>query len=96
MAAVSQKSLPRSARSCRQHNREKRFEGISWLTVEPEDLVSRLIEGRTVADQGDTIDVTNWAGEQTAKRLLTDYGRVEKLVQIAATVGVEAGDVTVT
>ena len=58
------------------------------MAVGPEVLVNHLIEGRKAADRGDTID-TDWTREQIAKRFFTDRGYVEKLVQIAATEGVE-------
>jgi hypothetical protein len=42
------------------------------------------------ADREDTADVTDGAREQIAKRFYTDHRGIEKLVQIAATEGVEA------
>jgi hypothetical protein len=36
------------------------------------------------------MDVTNWTQKQMAKRVFADNRKIEKLVQIAATEGVEA------
>jgi hypothetical protein len=36
------------------------------------------------------MDVTNWTQKQMAERFFTDHGHIERLVQIAATQGVEA------
>jgi hypothetical protein len=42
------------------------------MTVGSEDLVNDLIDGKMVADRGETIDVTDWAGEQIIKRFFTE------------------------
>jgi hypothetical protein len=49
-----------------------------------------LIEGKKAADRGDTAEVTDWTQEEIAGRFFTDHRHIERLVQIAATEGVEA------
>ena len=60
------------------------------MTVDPEDLVNRLMKGKKAADRGETIDVTNWTQEQDRRTVFHGPGEIEKLVRIAATEGVEA------
>jgi hypothetical protein len=60
------------------------------MTVGSENPVNRLIDDKKVADQGETFDVTDRPREQSANRFFADHGRIEKLVQIFATEGVEA------
>jgi hypothetical protein len=47
------------------------LEEISRRTVGPEDLVSRLIKAKRVADRGETIDVTGWTREEITERFFT-------------------------
>jgi hypothetical protein len=60
------------------------------MTVGPEDLKNCLIDGRKAAGRGEAMDVKDWTREQIAKPCFADHGRIEKLVQIFATEGVEA------
>jgi hypothetical protein len=60
------------------------------MAVGPEDLANQLVEGKKAADRRDTADVTERTREQIANRFFADHGRIEKLVQIFATKGVEA------
>jgi len=69
---------------------ENRLKKISRMAVWPEDLASCLIEGKMAADPGEPMDVTDWTQEQIAERFFTDHRHIEKLVQIAATKGIEA------
>jgi hypothetical protein len=62
----------------------------SRISVAPQDHTNLLIEGKKAADRGDTIDVTKWIQEQIAERLFADNRKIEKLIEIAATKGVEA------
>jgi hypothetical protein len=60
------------------------------MTVGADDFAHRLNEAKVTANRVKNIDVTDWTKEQVAKRFFADHGRIEKLVQIFATEGVEA------